>query len=88
MNGTCEHCGLTGKVHIHHRDFNHSNDVPCNHQTLCPHCHTQIHIPNNLARNQARRDANPVNSIDMSVPGWSIGMSWQELLDARQCNAR
>ena len=38
------------------------------------------------ARMKARREAeraNPLYSIDRSKPGWSEGLTWQELLDAR-----
>ena len=33
---------------------------------------------------KARREAEKANHIDQSKPGWSEGMTWDELLDARQ----
>jgi 5-methylcytosine-specific restriction endonuclease McrA len=80
MVGICTVCNKEGKLHIHHRDFNHNNNVVSNLQSLCPRCHRQIHIPQTLLRNQARRT--PI--IDKSKAGWSRGMTWQQILDTRQ----
>jgi 5-methylcytosine-specific restriction endonuclease McrA len=40
----CEICGVKGRLHIHHIDGNHGNDVPENKKVLCNHCHHLAHI--------------------------------------------
>ena len=82
--GICEQCGRQGGVHVHHKDFSHHNNAPANLQTLCPHCHKQVHLPTILIQNQARREDNPYYTTNQGKAGWSEGLTWQELLDARR----
>ncbi|MGP9819208.1 HNH endonuclease [Salinarimonas sp. NSM] len=42
----CEACGATGKLHVHHRDEDPTNNTPSNLRTLCPACHRRSHSPN------------------------------------------
>ena len=77
--GICNQCSEQGKTLIHHHDFNHGNDIPANRIELCYHCHTQAHLPAILERNQAKRETAPGYGIDKSKPGWSDGMTWDEL---------
>lgn len=81
--GICNQCNEQGKTLIHHRDFNHGNDVATNRVELCYYCHAQAHLPAILERNRVKREAAPGYGIDKSKPGWSEGMTWDELLDAR-----
>jgi len=81
--GICKKCGATGKIHVHHIDSNHDNNEPTNLAELCPRCHIREHVPQRLARNKAKRESSPYYRIDQSKPGWSKGMSWDELLSAR-----
>lgn len=43
MTGTCKKCGSSGKLHIHHKDGNHENNMVGNRQPLCPSCHRLEH---------------------------------------------
>ena len=40
----CERCGSLRNINIHHKNGNHSNDVPENRQALCRRCHSQAHV--------------------------------------------
>lgn len=40
---SCEQCGTTAKLHVHHKDRNWANDDPANLQTLCASCHLELH---------------------------------------------
>jgi hypothetical protein len=40
---TCEECGTTERLHVHHRDRNWANDDPANLETLCASCHLRLH---------------------------------------------
>ncbi len=42
----------------------------------------QVRIAKILVSNRAKD--NPVDMIDQNKPGWSKGMTWQQLLDARR----
>ena len=86
----CEHCGTSqGIFQVHHKDRNPSNNSLDNRQVLCSGCHAKIHQPDRIQRinaeMKARRAVEQANYIDQSYSGWSKGMAWQELLDARQC---
>lgn len=39
----CEVCGRENNLHIHHRDFNNSNNSPGNAQVVCGDCHSELH---------------------------------------------
>ncbi len=41
--GECQECKQYGKVHVHHKDGKHSNDVEANRVALCPRCHVLAH---------------------------------------------
>lgn len=41
--GSCESCGYSEVLDLHHIDFNHGNNNPENHSVLCPNCHAKIH---------------------------------------------
>ena len=45
----CQTCGRTGRLHVHHRDENPSNNSPSNLMTLCPSCHRLCHSPRMMA---------------------------------------
>ena len=45
----CESCGRVGKLHVHHKDGNHANDVAENRMFLCPKCHRKAHVEMNIA---------------------------------------
>ena len=77
----CERCGKEGTLYKHHKDFNHGNDRPFDIELLCPSCHVLTH---GIARRKAREANYPYLLLDQSKPGWSKGLSWQELMDARQ----
>ena len=49
VKSACEVCGATGKLHVHHRDENPSNNSPLNLMTLCPSCHCLSHSPRTMA---------------------------------------
>jgi len=40
---SCEKCGATTSLHLHHRDKNWANDSATNIQTLCATCHLKLH---------------------------------------------
>lgn len=44
IKGICPECKRFGKIYIHHKDGNHSNDVQDNRTALCPKCHANIHL--------------------------------------------
>jgi 5-methylcytosine-specific restriction endonuclease McrA len=41
----CQMCGSEKQIHVHHRDFNHSNNPldGSNWQILCRSCHSKVH---------------------------------------------
>lgn len=52
---SCEQCGKTGHLHVHHKDEDHSNnDIP-NLITLCPQCHSKWHSPNYMDGSVTRK---------------------------------
>ena len=40
---SCEVCGPTERLHVHHKDRNHENNDPANLATLCASCHLKLH---------------------------------------------
>lgn len=40
---SCESCGTTASLQVHHRDGNWKNNNPQNLRTLCASCHTKLH---------------------------------------------
>lgn len=42
----CEICGGQGRLHVHHKDLQCTNNKKSNLMTLCPSCHRRIHSPN------------------------------------------
>jgi hypothetical protein len=40
---SCETCGATAMLVIHHRDHNHTNNTPDNLAVLCSPCHSSYH---------------------------------------------
>lgn len=40
---SCEHCGVSTNLDIHHIDENPTNNAPENIKTLCDSCHTKLH---------------------------------------------
>lgn len=92
MDKICNQCGKRGKTLTHHKDFNHNNDIQSNRIELCYPCHALAH---QLARTErinkemkARRELERINYIDTTKPGWSRGMTWDELLGAKQGRSR
>lgn len=43
MKGYCVLCGNNGRLVVHHKDGNHSNDIPTNRINLCYRCHLVAH---------------------------------------------
>jgi hypothetical protein len=43
LGQSCEGCGTTQRLSIHHRDRNWRNNDPANLATLCMSCHTKLH---------------------------------------------
>ena len=43
IKSSCEICGATKDLEVHHKDKNHSNNNPNNLITVCSSCHQQIH---------------------------------------------
>lgn len=43
--GRCERCGYDKKeiLNVHHKDWNHGNNVMSNLELLCPNCHAEEH---------------------------------------------
>ena len=41
----CELCGKSGRLDVHHKDFDEQNNDPENLQVLCRSCHMKIHRP-------------------------------------------
>ena len=46
VKSSCEICGRTGRLHVHHVDGNPMNNESGNLQTLCGSCHHLSHSPN------------------------------------------
>lgn len=44
-NGSCEICGSSKNVDVHHKDGNYLNNSPENLRRLCRSCHNRIHKP-------------------------------------------
>lgn len=42
-NTTCECCGSTEGLQVHHRDLRYLNNNPSNLQLLCTKCHSRVH---------------------------------------------
>lgn len=49
LRGSCESCGSTQALHVHHCDENWSNNSPDNLQTLCRSCHRSWHLTQRAA---------------------------------------
>src|SRR3990167_4360396 len=47
---TCERCGGTTGLHVHHKDGNWKNDILENLETLCSSCHLKDHWQNGRHR--------------------------------------
>lgn len=60
MIGICQDCKELGKIHIHHEDGNHDNDVFSNRRVLCPACHRKTHINMRVAKGE-RPSAEPLS---------------------------
>lgn len=43
LKESCETCGATRRLGVHHLDEDRTNNSPANLQTLCPACHTRLH---------------------------------------------
>lgn len=43
---TCEICGISDNLHVHHINKNRNDNLESNLITLCSHCHQQIHSQN------------------------------------------
>lgn len=43
IKSSCEICGTTKDLEVHHKDKNHSNNNPNNLMTVCSSCHQQVH---------------------------------------------
>jgi hypothetical protein len=41
---TCERCGATARLHVHHKDKDITNNDPANLETLCVLCHNRHHF--------------------------------------------
>ena len=39
----CEECGITRRLHVHHKDRDRTNNDPGNLATLCGSCHLKLH---------------------------------------------
>ena len=65
--GTCQDCNKQGVVHIHHRDGNHSNDVPDNRVPLCASCHRMAHSVLGIGTNR-REEYLPIDWEPEPVP--------------------
>lgn len=39
----CEECGAIKRLHVHHKDRDHTNNDPGNLATLCDSCHLKLH---------------------------------------------
>jgi hypothetical protein len=39
----CEECGVTRRLHVHHKDRDRTNNDPGNLATLCGSCHLKLH---------------------------------------------
>lgn len=47
---TCELCGKSGKMDVHHKDENYKNNEVENLQVLCRSCHMKIHRPKRICK--------------------------------------
>ena len=43
IKSSCEICGATKDLEVHHKDKNHSNNNPNNLMTVCSSCHQRVH---------------------------------------------
>lgn len=43
IKSSCEICGATKDLEVHHKDKNHSNNNPNNLMTVCSSCHQKVH---------------------------------------------
>ena len=66
---SCEICGASRKLHVHHKDENPFNNDPLNLQTLCPSCHQKSHSPNYMGADLRRK-----NCAHCSQPSMKLGL--------------
>ena len=52
---TCEICGATEDLQVHHVDENPRNNAPSNLRTLCRSCHRRCHSPNFTETGEQRK---------------------------------
>src|SRR5262245_50397116 len=43
LKNSCEQCGATARLSLHHKDGDRTNNSPANLLTICPACHTRLH---------------------------------------------
>lgn len=67
---SCESCGTTRALHVHHCDENWRNNSPANLQTLCKSCHRSWHITQRNAgvKPAGRKPALPVSRLPTTLP--------------------
>lgn len=68
---SCQRCGATANLQVHHKDRNPANNAPDNIETLCSSCHTTTHWEEGKVPNQKKRNffckicGKPARKLDM-----------------------
>ena len=64
LKPTCEGCGSTDRLGLHHNDEDRSNNAPDNLRTFCPSCHTKWHWEHGKSHGSKQRaEREPVPAV-------------------------
>jgi 5-methylcytosine-specific restriction endonuclease McrA len=66
---TCERCGTSSGLHVHHVDRNPANNEPANLRTLCGSCHLKLHWREDRASRVAAARAAGARTSQRSTAG-------------------
>ena len=60
LAATCQECGTTERLHVHHIDRDPANNSPANLATLCASCHLKLHWREDRAKRLASMNTAPM----------------------------
>lgn len=65
---SCERCGATERLHVHHIDKDITNNVPANLLTLCAACHNRLHAAERqgIAASESKPSVTPSSPRSLS----------------------
>jgi hypothetical protein len=65
---TCQQCGSTENVQVHHKDYNQRNNDPANLAVLCRTCHARIHGKDRIGRKHSEETKAKLRALALLRP--------------------